>query len=188
MYSGAGGQRSEHGGMFAYIGNLNTESGHGLQTRGETLSHLPTGYQDWRPYRQTPDSLASDLSMDAGLSVSSLNPNLNQVAIHAAPSAASMGWKAIKTEYMPLTSETGYQPSDAHVTDQSGLQTTPTPDEYRQYIRKIYLQNLQKHQKPPVNQQSEWQPPSTEEMMTSDPAVVVETVVYQQELDENGEW
>ena len=201
MYSIPEGQRSESGGMFAYSGDLN-QSG----TRGEMMPQLPAGYQGWsHSYRQPADSLHSDLSMDACMSVNSVNPNLNQAANYVTPSATpSLHWTDIKFESKIQQPEIGNAPSDVTSqmavpgnvlsVDQGNLQPqAPTPEDYRQYIKKLYLENLQRQQDAPMVQQSELQSRGpvtspTEEMMPSSPGMTVETVVYHQELDENGEW
>ena len=184
--TGAGDQGSGQTGQAGMFAFSNALSGSQPGTRGE-MAALPAGYQDWH-YRQPTDSLASELSMDAALSVSSLNPNLNQAVLDAQPAATSHGWQNIKNE--PMTP----QPERPQVLPISSAtkQSQPSPEEYRQYIKKLHLQNLQNQQNTPTMQQSECQTPSEtmtspQEEMAPDKSVTVETVVYHQELDELGE-
>lgn len=186
MYGGDGDQGYVQTGMFAFSNAL---SGSQSGTRGE-MAPLPAGYQDWH-YRQPTDSLTSEVSMDAGLSVSSMNPNLNQAVLDAHPAATSHGWQNIKNE--PMTPQSD-RPQALPIAS-APKQSQPSPEEYRQYIKKLHLQNLQNQQITPAMQQSECQPPSEtmtsppppQEEMASDKSVTVETVVYHQELDELGE-
>lgn len=159
--------------MFANSGELGSH--HGAR---------PEMSLRWR-YGQPVDSLASDLSMDAGPSVASLNPILNGYG-DAQPGALPQGLKNIKTE--PLS----HRPDCAQAKTLV-KQTQPTPEEYRQYIKKLHMQNIQNQQQTPSMQPSEWQPPahtmmSPQEEMAPATPVTIETVVYHQELDENGEW
>lgn len=182
MYGGARAQGSGHTGMFAFSDNLSSNQ---TGTRGE-MAPLPAGHKDWH-YRQPTDSLTSDLSMDAGLSVSSLNPNLNQAVLDAQPGTMPHGLKNVKNEPMtPLPASPQVQPISS-----ASTQSQPSPDEYRQYIKRLHMQNLQHQQNTPAMQQSEWQSRSEtmspQEEMAPDTQVTMETVVYHQELDELGE-
>ena len=186
MYGGAGDQGLGHTGMFAFSQAL---SGSQPGTRGE-MAPLPPGYQDWQ-YRQPADSsLTSEVSMDAGLSVSSMNPNLNQAVLDVQPMAAAQGWKSIKTEPEIMTPQS--ERPQALPISTTPKPTQPSPEEYRQYIKKLHQKNLQNHQNTPTMHQSDYQPPSEtmaspQEEMAADTSVTVETVVYHQELDELGE-
>ena len=176
--------------MFEYSGTLNSPTG----ARGE-MAPLPP-MQDWVRYRQPSSLNTDDVSIDAGLSVASLNPNLNQAAFCGQPSSTAMGLQTLKNENIPQQSEAcahpGPPPSFLPAVQES-IQK-PSPEDYRDYIKKLYLQNQQSHQNEPTMKQTERQPPSEvmtssqEEKVIQPTTVETETVIYHQELDENGEW